>query len=158
MTQLLDNVSMGYLNEQVLTEQDFPGHYVNMARPEDYKLLSNPLQPELFYNGRANHFTLLLRASFAVSDKSFVPMTFVCSSGAPGGLYLCETALSVLSDVGRIKEDDLHNLYLQTENGKFAVTDMPLKHQSANIVGLPVLEKYGLMVSETPSFRVRLKF
>ena len=121
----------------MLTDQDFPGHYVNMAHPQDYIARSDPLQPELFYNRRANHFKLLLRASFALPDKTFLPMTFVCNTGAPGGYYFSERAMNVLSraDVERLKEDDLHNLYLQTEVGKFAVTDTPQRHQHANISG-----------------------
>ena len=154
VSRLFDDMSMGHLGELVLTDQDFPGHYVDMAHPEDYKPSSVPLQPECFYNRRANHFRLLLRASFALPDKSFVPMTFVCNTGAPGAYYFSERAMGVLSrpDVERLKEDDLHNLFLQTENGKFAVTDTPQRHQPANIVGLRVLEKYGLVISESPRF------
>ena len=152
MTRLLDDISVGNLGDLMLTEQDFPGHYVNMAHPQDYIARAEPLQPELFYNRRANHFRLLLRASLALPDKSFLPMTFVCDSGAPGGYFFSERAMKVLSrsDVERLKEDDLHNLYLQTEVGEFAVTDTPQRHHPANIVGLRVLEKYGLVISERP--------
>ena len=92
VTRLLCDLSMGDLGELMLTEQDFPGHYVNMAHPEDYILLSKPLQPELFHNRRTNHSRLLLRASLALSDNSFVPMTFLCNSGAPSGFYFSERA------------------------------------------------------------------
>ena len=47
-----------------------------MAHPQDYIARSDPLQPELLYNRRANPFRLLLRASFALPDKSFLPKTF----------------------------------------------------------------------------------
>ena len=102
----------------MITDQDFPGHYVNMAHPQDYIARLDPLQTELFYNRRAKHYKLLLRTSFALPDKSFLPMTFVCDTGAPGGFYFCERAMNVVSDVERLKEDDLHNLYLQTDVGE----------------------------------------
>ena len=85
-------------------------------------------------------------------------MTFVCNSGAPGGFYFSEQALNMLSDAKRVKEDDLSNLYLQTDRGKFAVTDTPQRHQPANIIGLRLLEKYGLMISEVPSFQSKLGY
>ena len=81
----------------------------------------------------------------------------MCSSGAPGGYYFSERALNLLSDAKRVKEDDLNNLYLQTDRGKFAVTDTALRHQPANIMSLRLLEKYGLMMSDMPSFQSKLE-
>lgn len=158
MTRLLDDIVVGNLGDLTLNPQDFPGHYVNMAHPQDYIAMSDPLQPELFYN--LNHFRLLLRASFALPDKSFLPMTFVCDSGAPGGYYFSERAITMLSrpDVQRLMRDDLHNMYLQTEVGKFAVTDTPQRRQPANVLGLRVLEKYGLIISASPKFQVDFKY
>ena len=75
ITRLHDDICTGPLGELMLTDQDFPGDYVNMAHPQDYTARPHPLQPKLFYNQRANHFRLLLRASFALPDKSFLPMT-----------------------------------------------------------------------------------
>ena len=85
-------------------------------------------------------------------------MTFVCDSAAPGGYYFSERALKVLSEAERVQEDALHNPYLQTDHGKFAVTDTPHKHQPVNIIGLRVLEKYGLLISEIPSFQSNFRY
>lgn len=155
ITRLLDDVSAGQLGELMLTKQDFPSHYVDMAHPMDYHPKEHPLQPELFYhNGLGSHFRLLLRASVALSDKSFLPMTFVCNTAFPGGFYFSERAMGILSnsDTNRMKEHDLGSVYLQTGDGKFAVTDTPQRYQPANVLGLRVLEKYGLVVSDTPHF------
>ena len=49
MVRVLDDMSMGDSGELMLSERDFPCHYVNMAHPEDYISMLEPLQPELFY-------------------------------------------------------------------------------------------------------------
>ena len=146
-------------SELAYTELDFPESFVDMAHPEDFKEAHEPVQPELFYNKPRDpaHCRLLLRASFRLSSNVYSPMTFVCDTGLSGGFYLSSSAMSTLIKARRILQNDIHCPFVETGAGKIPVHEAQQLHQPANLLGLCVLQKYGLSLAEKPNFATPFK-
>jgi hypothetical protein len=72
----------------------------------------------------------------------------VCDTGAPIHLYLSEPALAVLEAAGRISTDELGSLYVTVVGRKAAVRVTPHTHQPGNILGMLMLERFGLQMTE----------
>ena len=151
VSKLLDDVLL-HANEVAYTELDFPDFYVKMAHPEDYKETFEPIEPYLFYHKRPEHHRLLLRASFRLASKLYSPMTFLCDTGVPGGFYLSHDAMTTLTNAKRVLQSDIHQPYIQTCAGNVPVCEAQQLHQPANLLGLHVLQKYGLTLAEKPKF------
>ena len=71
-----------------LCDADFPDGYRNMAHPEDYIETRDPFPLQVLLHKRPQHNRLLLRVCWRLGDDRFVPVTFVCDTGAPGAVYL----------------------------------------------------------------------
>lgn len=132
----------------LLQEYDFPDNYVNMAHPEDGTVQADPITPQFIRHSRRGHFRMLVRISLRLGEKSFVPYTFVCDTGAPIHIYLSEPALKVLETAGRIDTDELGSLFVTIEGRKAAIRVTPHTHQPGNILGMLMLERFGLQMSE----------
>ena len=132
----------------LLQEYDFPENYVNMAHPDDGTVSSTPITPEFIRHSRRGRFRMLVRISLRLGDDRFVPYTFVCDTGAPIHIYLSEPAMSVLEAAGRIETDDLGSLFITTAGRKSAVRITPHTHQPGNILGMLMLERFGLQMHE----------
>lgn len=128
-------------------DADFPDHYEHMAHPDDYKNVEQPFTTYI------PHFRLIVRACWKISDKQYLPMSFVCDTGAPMGFYLSALARNKLKSYNRIKEDETGNEYVVLQDiGKAAVEPTPNGHAPANIVGLRVLTKLGLCLYPDGTF------
>ena len=146
-------------SELAYTELDFPKSFVDMAHPEDYKEAPEPVQPEMFYNGPRDpaHCRLLLRASFRLSSTVYSPMTFICDTGLSGGFYFSPRAMSSLIKARRVLQNDIHCPFVETGVGKIPVHEAQHLHQPANLLGLHVLQKYGMSLAEKPTFATPFK-
>jgi hypothetical protein len=81
-------------DELLLTNADFPDYFTSMAHPDDY-ILSEERVFETIYHTKPHHNRLLLRASWKIEQNGnthYLPMTFVCDTGAPMYFYLCSRA------------------------------------------------------------------
>lgn len=147
-------------SELAYTELDFPKSFVDMAHTEDYQEAPEPVQPDFFFHRPRNpgHHRLLLRASFRLSSKVYSPMTFICDTGLPGGFYFSPHAMSTLAEGRRILQSDIHCPFIETGAGKIPVGEAQQLHQPANLLGLHVLQKYGLTLAEKPSFATPFKY
>ncbi len=136
----------------LLHDADFPDNYVNMQHPDDYGTVDEPfIEYVPHFSGHNNR--LIVRICWKTSRGKYVPMSFVCDTGAPMGLYLSEKAIRVLRKCGRIVEDETGNEHVAIENiGKAAVEPTPPGHTPANIIGLRVLVKLGLRISNDWTF------
>ena len=132
----------------LLQEYDFPKHYVNMAHPDDGSVTSTPITPEYIRHSRRGHFRMLVRISLRLGDDRFVPYTFVCDTGAPIHIYLSEPAMSVLEAAGRIETDELGSLFITIAGRKSAIRVTPHTHQPGNMLGMLMLERFGLQMRE----------
>jgi len=135
-------------DELLLHNTDFPSNFVNMAHPDDYKILDKPIIPEYIYNDKSHHYRLIFRISWKLGENKYVPMSFVCDTGAPMFFYICEKAQNILQN--RICNDELGNQFFQMPDGsKAAIHETPSNHQPANIIGLRILKKLELFLSES---------
>lgn len=139
-------------SELAYTELDFSQSFVDMAHPEDYKEAPEPVKPEMFYHKPRDpaHSRLLLRASFRLSSKVYSSMTFVGDTGLSGGFYFSPIGMSSLIKARRVLQNDIHCLFIETGAGKIPVHEAQQLHQPANLLGLHVLERYGLTLAEKP--------
>ena len=137
----------------LLHDADFPSNYVHMAHPHDYKSVEQPFTTYIpHFSG--HHNSLIVRACWKNHDTSYIPMSFVCDTGAPMGFYLCAMARNKLINSSRIKEDETGNEYVMLNGGigKAAVESTPDGHAPANIIGLRVLMKLELAVNRDGTF------
>jgi hypothetical protein len=130
--------------ELLLQDADFPDNYINMQHPDDYSVLKQPFI-EYITNTYAHHYRLIIRACWKLSEDEYMPMSFVCDTGAPTALYLSEKAYKILSKHRRVLEDDAGNVYANIcGTGPAAVEPTPPGHAPANIIGLKLLLRLGL--------------
>lgn len=135
--------------EVLIQSEDFPTSYVNMFHTDDYKSLDNVVQVSCIYNhGGSRHNRIISRLSWKVGNK-YVPMSFICDTGATRHIYLSKLAYSMLSSANRIIEDpDLGTKYVTINGRKAAVLPTPDNYEPANLMGLPILIRFGLSLSE----------
>jgi hypothetical protein len=147
---LIDAVRPTVHGEVLLTSLDFPDYFVDMAHPEDYVVSERRMDPYLIENTVPHHHRLLLRVSLEARPDTFAVMTFVLDTGASSAVYLGLRAMQLMHEVGRLREDDLGVVYLDTPLGRCAVLETPATHQPANILGLDMLKKLKLQLGLPP--------
>ena len=91
--------------ELLLCEGDFPSNYTHMAHPNDYLLSEEPIKAEFISHRNGHHNRLLFRISWKLSEGNYLPMTFVCDTGAPMHFYFSGRAMKAIES--RIKTDEL---------------------------------------------------
>jgi len=128
----------------ILHDADFPANFKNKDHPNDYIPVLNPTV-ELIYHKRRFHSRLLARIPIKIDETTYIPITFVCDTGAPDFIFLSEKAKSVFSR--RILVDELDNSYMKIGDKKYTVNDTPSNHNNhdnVNILGLRILMKFGI--------------
>ena len=129
----------------LLHDLDFPEDYVNKQHKNDYKIYDNPIK-EYLYVKKSHHNRLLLRISYKIENNNYVPISFICDTGAPSGIYLSKYAKNIIKS--RIHEDELQNEYIiLNDNKKINVSDTPLQHGDINIFGIQILDYLCLKLS-----------
>lgn len=66
--------------------------------------------------------------------------------------YFSKDAVTSLTNAKRILQSDLRHPYVCTAAGNIPLCKTQQLHQPANLLGLHVLQKFGLMLAEKPSF------
>ena len=134
---------------------DFPIGYINFAHPLDYVPVSTPITPQFIVHVKGMHMRLIVRISWRSNDGAcYIPMSFICDTGAPGYLYLSPIAQRNLDSIGRLKKNDLETLYVSifdranTTGFNAKVKDTPASHNPANIIGLGCLLKLGFCMGD----------
>lgn len=132
--------------DMLLQDADFPDNYVNMQHPDDYFVVSKPFVEYIpHFSGHNNR--LIVRVCWKGNNTEFVPMSFVCDTGAPMGLYLSTKATNLLRSIKRVVEDETGNEYVEIcKIGKASIEPTPPGYAPANIIGLRVIMKLGLNV------------
>lgn len=129
---LIDAVRPTVHGEVLLTSLDFPDYFVDMAHPEDYVVSERRLDPYLIENTVPHHHILLLRVSLEARPGTFAVMTFVLDTGASSAAYFGRRAMQLMHEVGRLREDDLGVVYLDTPLGRCAVLETPATRQTSS--------------------------
>ena len=143
-----------YPEDLLLCDYDYPEDYVNMHHKEDYIVSSNINKQFIVHKTSSNtHYRLLARISWHLKEDKYTTMSFICDTGAPKHLYLCKDAIDLLKSYNLILIDDIGDPYLKikiNDETKVSVRfeETPRIHKNANIIGLRVLLKLGLNISE----------
>lgn len=139
----------------LLQDADFPENYVKMQHPEDYNIIGKPFI-EYIPHFQGHHNRLIVRVCWLIGESRYMPISFVCNTGAPMGLYLSDKAASFLRRYDRVKEDETGSEYAEVHSvGKAAVESTPPGHAPANIIGLRLLIKLGLDLYPDSTFSLR---
>ncbi|KAJ7750143.1 hypothetical protein DFH07DRAFT_775274 [Mycena maculata] len=129
-------------DDLVIVQTDFPKGWENGHHPDDYKILSAPIEPEYFINSRYKHVRMWFRISFKIADGQYMPMSFLVNTNAPWWLYLGDKALETLTKHGRLEDS-----CIRLQNGldvRVAIT--PDSHQPTNLIGIELIQKFELSV------------
>jgi hypothetical protein len=145
---LIDAVRPTVHGEVLLTSLDFPNYFVDMAHPEDYVVSERRMDPYLIENIVPHHHILLLRVSLEARPGTFAVMTFVLDTGASSAVYFGRCAMQLTHEVGRLREDDLGVVYLDTPLGRCAVLETPTSRQTSSAFTL--LKKLKLQLGLLP--------
>jgi hypothetical protein len=122
----------------LLHDADFPDGFKDMAHPDDFVVEYFP------HEGKNNHGRIIVRVCFQVSN-GYLPLSFVCDTGASHSLYLSPRSYGILNDAKRIlKDKDLCREYVQLSGMKASLCETPAQHQPANLIGIRLLAKLGL--------------
>ncbi|KAJ3221265.1 hypothetical protein HK099_003649 [Clydaea vesicula] len=133
-----------------------------MAHPNDYKPVNN-FESSLIINDRyGKHKRLIARIAWKTQNGNFIPMSFVCDTGVPSSFYLSSKAIEILEEYSLLKLDDKGVAYVTVHKDNSGQTfnttmeETPKVHKNANIVGLKVLLKIGLHISNVHSHSIQI--
>ena len=108
---------------------------------------ATPQQTRRYIDSSGPFKRLVAEISCAITH-GFLSMPFICDTCAPGGLYLCKSAMRLMVEHGQLLEDDSGQFtaMLHCEYGSFkvAVLPTPVNHEPANLIGLHALLQLGL--------------
>ena len=135
--------------ELLLHDEDFPDNYVHMAHPDDYKEVPIFVPQFIMHEHFGRHNRLIVRAAWKTSNNTFIPMSFVCDTGAPSHVYLSNKALSILNSKGLLLKDERETPYINIHISSrktfpAVVEETPYIHKDANILGLKSLRRLNL--------------
>lgn len=129
----------------MLQEADFPDYYINKNHPDDFKPMHVPIC-ELIYHRLQNHNRLILRISVKISDGMFIPLTFICDTGAPTHIYISDLTRRLINS--RIEDDDLGNQLITVNGKRMIVNKSPELHRDTNIIGLLALTRFQMFFKD----------
>lgn len=136
----------------VIKPKDYPALFRGkFAHPDDYKIDSKPVSPEIFlYKSGEGHNRLFVRASVRTSKdgvfpESFTAATFLVDTGFPSDLLVCNALAWLMRH--RVNKDANHD-YIKVKIGDEEHScDIKIgaeEHQQVNVMGLPWLFALGL--------------
>ena len=128
-----------------------------LEHPTDYATQSKAIIPDLTHVLAPLHNRLFLRISVECS-AGFTSLTFVCDTGAPGYLYLSDRALGTEVMQSRfLEEEDTGIKYVVCKGRKIPYRRTPDSRQPANMMGLKLMYRFGLKLSEPPGLPPEFK-
>jgi hypothetical protein len=131
----------------LLQEADFPDYFVDKHHPDDYKTLNNAIDPEFIFHRMTDHNRIIIRISIKITPRIFIPVTFVCDTGAPSFIYINKITRRLIKD--RIhKDDDNDQDYIIINNKRMAIKASPAPHEDCNIIGLLALSYFKMFFEE----------
>lgn len=150
MTERNDELMLMENDTIILYEADFPDYYVDKHHPEDYIPVSKPFT-QLIYHDTNEHNRLILRITIKTSNNGYLPVSFICDTGATVGIYTNQL-LHRLINHRIIKDNDSGRDYIIVGGNKITVKHTPPPHQDCNVIGLRALCIFGLVLNSNYSF------
>ena len=134
----------------LLDRADFPEGYVDGEHPDDdlrappYAADPNDVMPpQCTVHKRESHERLLLRIAWRVANGRFHNLTFVLDTGSPIPILLGRRAANRLVDAGVI-----HNQSFALDGTAYGLVLMPTGHPIGNVIGLPLLRRWGMVLDD----------
>lgn len=134
----------------LLDDADFPDGFVDGEHPDDD--LGDPpyaadpdavMPPQFTVHTRESHERLLMRIAWRVADGRFHNLTFVLDTGSPIPILLGRRAANRLADAGVIRNQSF------TLGGvSYGLVLMPANHPIGNVIGLPLLRRWGMVLDD----------
>lgn len=125
-------------------EADFPENYIDKHHPDDYINITEPIH-EFIYHHRPDHNRLIVRTCFKLSKHNYIPVSFVCDTGAPSYIYINELTRRLIKS--RILTDDIGNEFIKIADKNLLLKSSPTNHPDTNIIGLKCLSFFGLFLN-----------
>ena len=125
----------------LLQECDFPDYFENKHHPDDFKPVREPIEKECIFHELVDHNRCILRISFRLSTDTFIPLTFICDTGAPGYIYLNNISRQILNS--KIIKDDLGSLFFRINGKRMGIKPSPQPRDDTNIMGVMALRFFG---------------
>lgn len=116
------------------------------AHPDDYKIDTQPIKPEVFLYKPDARNRIFLRTSFKLTESTYTAATFLLDTGCTSHLNICSDLKNILEP--RVKIGDSGDyIEANVNNEKAFLTidcDLPDVHKPANVIGLPMFFYLGL--------------
>lgn len=137
--------------EMLLHAKDFPSNYVNFAHPDDYKVTAEPIIKEFIcHHELGRHYRLHFRVSYKMAANRFFSLSFVLDTGAPKFFYFSDAAIKLLQEHNLIQINETDGVsYVEIFGKKVPFEETPDSHRPANIMGLRMLLRLKLQLSES---------
>ena len=146
-----DTIMMTGDEEIMLQEADFPDYFIDKHHPDDYKPINKPLS-ELIYHVMPDHNRLILRICFKITDTMYIPVTFVCDTGAPSHIYVNSLTRRLIKTLILTDATGSQILKIGKDKIPMLLKPSPAHHPDVNIIGLLALLKFGITANEDDTF------
>ena len=126
--------------------EDFP--IPKLSRVGDNNRYGGPIIPYFFFPEEGGPFKrVVLRVSWK-TPACFTIMPLICDTCAPGGIYLCKSAMKQMLDEKQIvcNSDGVMTTSIFCEDGAIpmVVLPTPTRHEPFNLMGLFALQRLGM--------------
>jgi len=131
----------------VLGVMDNPENFVNFLHNEDLQEVSVRQDLTIIEHSLSGHHRTFIRLWLRLPNGNFLPVSFLCDSGAPGPLYLGKPTIDALKAKGLLVDggNGYDIIRLSFANGPtdhaIPIQPTPPNHAPANIIGLPLIKK-----------------
>lgn len=98
-----------------------------------------------------HNFRLILRISVFISFGKYTFLSFILDTGCPVAMMLSRDALARLKDALQVNSNSPYKIRIKDK--VFQVIPIKDSHEPANIIGLPVIRKFGMDISKN-NFRL----
>ncbi|KND04926.1 hypothetical protein, variant [Spizellomyces punctatus DAOM BR117] len=135
----------------LVSKEDYPPSYrANFGHPDDLVEASTKIEPDIFYYALDEYHRLFARLPIRLNGDTFTSATFILDTGASCGIYVNKGLEQLLTEHGRIQDDELGFSYMDIDHlerqVKVKIEQVPENHAQVNIIGLPLLLSVGLSI------------
>lgn len=138
----------------LLCDNEFPESFESDKHPDDYKVMNNPITPELIYHThRARHDRLWMRMSWKLYASTYMPVSFLLDTGACKHLYASDQLIEFLQFARLAHVDpDLNIMFVRVFDRKAQLKSVPTVHRPCIIMGSKLQMRFGLKLQDTAPF------
>ncbi|CAF1606735.1 unnamed protein product, partial [Didymodactylos carnosus] len=126
---------------------DYPDYYTEeLCHPKDYIISDKPIPFEGIMHCGGLHHRLIARLSVKLSEKEYLPLSFLVDTGAGHYLYFCKKARTILYDKKVLLKNGAENDYIKTQGKFIPWQSTPHTFEPANSIGLGLIFQWNGLV------------